>query len=127
MIAYQVQCFFSLRPLNCARMAGSSISLSASCNLVSPALPCALFVVAADFGVEVPIFNYLRLYLPERVLDKKLKVLLIRADIEKELAYQQQREVELGTELITTPILYSGKFVHSLCMGSIHYDLSKLI
>ena len=78
-------------------------------------LTFALFVFVAEFGLEVPIFNYLRLYLPERVLEKKLKLLLIRTDIEKELAYQQQREVELGTELITTPILYSGKFVHSHC------------
>ena len=40
-------------------------------------LTFALFVLVADFGVEVPIFNYLRLYLPERVLEKKLKLLLI--------------------------------------------------
>jgi len=81
----------------------------------------ALIDKLAEFGLEVPIFNYLRLYLPERVLEKKLKLLLIRTDIEKELAYQQQREVELGTELITTPILYSGKFVNSHC-GLAHYS-----
>ena len=68
-----------------------------------------MVIFVADFGIEVPIFNYLGLHLPERVLEKKLKLLLIRTDIEKELAYQQQREVELGTEIITTPIIYSGK------------------
>ena len=47
--------------------------------------------------------------LPERILQKKLKALIIQIQIEKELYYQQQRAIELQTDLLTIPLEYGGK------------------
>ena len=61
-----------------------------------------------DWGIDVRYFNYLNLHLPSRITEKKLRLLILRTEIEKELSYQKQREVELGTELLTTAIQYEG-------------------
>ena len=68
-----------------------------------------LLSIAANWAISIHSFNYLDLHLPTRVLDKKLKLLLIRTDIEKERSYQQQRSIELETELLTTPVIYRGE------------------
>lgn len=60
------------------------------------------------WGITVPLFNYLGLQLPQRITTKKLQLLLLRIDIEKELTYQKQRQVELETELLTTRVIYKG-------------------
>lgn len=67
-----------------------------------------LFLSSDDWGLDIKMVVISNIILPERVIERKLKAIIIRMEIEKEQFYQQRREIELHTELLTTSIDYQG-------------------